>query len=203
MKASVSLLSLFLVAAGCSDATTDPTGLTPPTSAARDARGNEPPPPVDAAIAVCTNSGCAVFEGAYMSNTTEEAITAAVGVLALTDGECTYDGHASIKINDLLDPQLFDVEPSANAAIKCNHLRASGGGTIEINGIVVRLENVVAFNNSPECTARCGEFVVEDDDGNVVAIGSIIPRDYYEEECEGEGEGGSDCLPDFPGEIIT
>ncbi|MDQ3674028.1 MAG: hypothetical protein M3365_06610 [Gemmatimonadota bacterium] len=194
MKASVSLLSLFLIAAGCTDATTDPTGLTPPNSVAGAEAGNPPPPPVDAAVAVCTTGGCAAFEGAYMSNSTDDIAAAAVRALAKGEGVCTFPGHASLKIDDQLEPRLFDARTSANAAIKCNHLRASGGGTIEINGVVVRLENVIFFDNPPDCTARCGEFTALDENGNV-ATGVVFERDYYEEVCEDEGEGGGQCFP--------
>jgi len=203
MKASVSLLSLFLIAAGCTDATNDPTGLTPPNSVLRAAAGNPPPPPADVAIAFCVSSpdgsGCAVFEGTYMSNTDDSELGLAAARQPGEDGACTFPGHSSLKINRQLEPQVFDAEASANAQIKCSRLRASGGGTIEVAGVEVRLERVVAFDNSPVCTARCGEFIVEDEDGNEIGTGTAFEREYYEEVCEEtEGEGGF-CFPNQEG----
>ena len=196
MKASVSLLFLFLIAAGCTDATTDPTGLTPPTSVAGSKAGNPPPPPVDAAVFVCVDGGgCAVFDGTYMTNTGDEEGfgTAVVARAPGEEGACTYPGHSSLKIDKQLEPELFDAKTSANAQIKCSHRRASGGGTIEIGGVEVRLERVVAFDNSPECTARCGEFVVHDEEDNEVATGVVFEREYYDRVCDEQTEGGPFC----------
>jgi hypothetical protein len=197
MKASVSLLSLFLIVAGCTDATTDPTGLTPPSSISGKVAGNPPPPPIDAAVAVCVPGGCAVFEGTYMTNS-EDVVPEGIVKAQAEAGVCTTAGHASLKIDEQLEPQLFDAETSANAQIKCSQLRATGGGMIEINGVEVQLDRVVAFNNSPECTTRCGEFIVHDENGNEIATGAAFNRDYYEEVCEEtEGEGGF-CNPPPP-----
>lgn len=193
MKASVSLLSLFLIAAGCTDATNDPTGLTPANSVSAAKAGNPPPPPVDAAVTVCTTGGCAVFEGEYMSNAGDPTgqLSAAK---AADDGTCFSPGHAFLKIDEQLEPRTSSVETSANAAIKCSHERASGGGSVEIGGVVVNFDQVIMFDNSPDCTARCGEFSVRDENGNV-ASGAVFERDYYEDVCEQtEGEGGF-CEP--------
>ena len=203
MKASVSLLSLFLIAAACTDATPEPTGLSPANSVSTARLGNPPPPPADVAVAVCVSSpdgsGCAVFDGTYMSNTDDSELGLTAARQPGEDGACTYPGHSSLKINRQLEPQVFDAKTSANAQIKCSQQRASGGGTIEIAGVEVRLDRVVAFDNSPECTARCGEFVVEDEDGNEIATGTAFEREYYEEVCEEtEGEGGF-CFPNQEG----
>jgi hypothetical protein len=193
MKASVSLLTLFLIAAGCTDATTDPTGLTPANSVSAARLGNPPPPPIDAAVTLCTDGGCAVFEGEYMSNGADQTgqLSAAK---AAGDGVCFFPGQAFLKIDEQLEPQITSVATSANATIKCSHQRASGGGSVEIGGVVVNFDQVIAFNNSPDCTARCGEFTVRDEDGDV-ASGVVFEREFYEEVCEeGEGEGGF-CEP--------
>ncbi len=196
MKASALLLTLFLIAAGCSDATNIPSGLTAPSSASGARVGNVPPPPADVAVAVCTTGGCAVFEGTYMSNgTTDPALTAAITASATGDGVCAAPGHASLKIDKPLENQFFDfVEgtTSANAQIKCHQQIATGNGTLEIGGVVVNFDQVDFFNNQPDCGFLCGQFIIRDEQGNDIATGIIVERAAFDEAfCYVDGgEGG-------------
>jgi len=154
---------------------------------------NPPPPPVDVAVVVCT-SGCAVFDGTYMSNGDALALTTAVAA-AQGDGTCVYPGHASLKIDKQLEPVVVAAATSSNAQIKCRDQRASGNGTIEIGAVAVDLDNVLVFNNPPDCTAQCGNFTATDDDGGVVN-GFIFEREYYEEVCENSEGGPYVCIPE-------
>lgn len=194
MKASASLPFLFLLAAACTDATTAPAGIGSPKSSSV-VLGTEPPPPVDAAIAVCTSGGCAVFEGTYMSNgATGAQFTAAITARAAGDrGVCEFPGHASLKINKPVEHQVFDDAgvTSANAQIKCHQEIATGNGTIEIGGVVVNLDQVVEFFNQSDCAFSCGRFTVLDEEGDL-ATGVIIESDEFDDAycfiSSGEGE---------------
>jgi hypothetical protein len=192
MKASASLPFLFLLAAACTDATTAPAGIAPSKSVSASA-GNEPPPPIDAAVVVCTSGGCAVYEGTYMSSGGAAALTAAIKPAAQGEGVCTSTGQSWLQINESFEFGFFDAgESSANARLKCSHGRASGSGTIQVGVVVVDLDGVVLFDNPPDCTGICGEFIVHDEDGNEVASGEIIEREFFDDACD-VGEGGVFC----------
>lgn len=187
MKASASLLTFFLIAVGCTDATNAPTGLAPPSSVSAARPGNVPPPPADVAIAVCVDDGgCAVFEGSYMSNSLPaDELTAAITAMAAEDGgTCTSPGHASLKIDKPLENQFFGFAAgvtSANAQIKCHQGIATGNGTIEIGNAVLNLEHVLLFNNQPDCGFSCGNFVVRNEEGDEVGAGFIVEREAFED----------------------
>lgn len=191
MKASVSLLLFFLIAAGCTDATNTPTGLTPPDQVFGVVRGNPPPPPVDAVAVVCTDGGCATFDGTYMANSGEAVLTSAIMRAAREEGVCTFTGHAWLKINKLRNPEFTEASNSANAQIKCQKEAATGNGTLEIGGVVVNLEEVDLFQPSADCTANCGSFIIRDEEGNDIATGSIFEREFFD--CNDEGEGSGSC----------
>lgn len=200
MKASYSFPLLFLFAAAtCKDTPTAPeTGYTAVTRLADDA-GNPPPPPVDAAIVVCTSSGCAVFDGEYFADGSTVAITssiaAAIKVQNGNDGICTFPGSAWLRIRDLRDDGISDADASANARIKCSHERATGTGTIEVGIAVVHLDEVIEFANSPDCAAACAQFTAETTvNGQPVgpAEGFVFEREFFEETCD-IGEGGPLC----------
>ncbi len=200
MKASALLLTLFLIAAGCTDATNLPTGLTAPGSAAGARLGNVPPPPADVAVAVCTTDGCAVFEGTYMSNgATDAGLKAAITASATGDGVCAAPGHASLKIDKPLANQFFgfvEGKTSANAQIKCHQQIATGNGTLEIGGVVVNFDQVALFNNDPDCGFACGSFIIRDEQGNDIAAGVIIEREAFENAfCYVEGGEGGPTAP--------
>jgi len=177
----------FLLAAACTDAPTAPTGLTPPTSIAADA-GNPPPPPVDATAVVCA-VGCVAVDGEYFSNGDDPA-AAAIGAETSGEGVCTFDGSAWLNFDKKQDS---DAAVSANGRIKCSHLIASGTGTIEYASglVVVNLDPIVLFNNIPECTTFCGNFlttatVFDAETGEsreVPATGAIFNREFYDKAC--------------------
>jgi hypothetical protein len=200
MKASASLLFLFLVVAGCTDTINSPTGLKAPSSTTGVIRGNPPPPPADAIVSVCSSaSGCTVFEGTYFSDGADDALTAAI--TQLVEGACTFPESTSwLKFGNHQDPIGTDGEVSANAQIRCHNGRAAGNGRIEYSvagqAIVIQLQDVQTFVNSPECSVAepfCASFTANVTINGApagVATGQAFNREFFEENCD-IGEGGS------------
>jgi hypothetical protein len=194
---------VFAVAYACSDSTAPPNSrslLVPkdPTAVVEE----PPPPPVDATVVVCV-SGCVVLEGDYFSNGADAALSAAIAKQAAGEGECVFPGTAWLKFDKNPPPQQFDVTNTANARIKCSHQIASGHGTIEWQAftvsVVVNLEEVLFFDNPPECSTFCGNFesTATANGFPATAEGFIFNRDFYNDVfCPGEGGGTPVCTPE-------
>jgi len=153
---SAVLLSPFVVS--CADSTAPSNLLLLPPSAPVFAAspGNSPPPPVDAFVDGQVDGISFAADGTYFSN--EESVQAGIALGALTVASSEEKSHAWLKLDDLTNPPVFDISPSAQ--IKRQGLRLSGNGTITIGGgaIVIRIDEVTSFESSPDCaTSRlCG-----------------------------------------------
>ena len=193
MKASYAVPFVFVLAAACSDAPTGtPTSLAPPKSASGAFLGNPPPPPVDASVVLCSSaSSCVVVDGAYFNNDGTGALAAVTALVAPTgDGVCNSDGPAWLRFNNHQEDQSAALDVTANGQIRCSHLRASGKGTITFDvgdEVVVKLDQILFFAVSPDCTAQCAHFTatatINGEPGGFVT-GDAFNREYFEENCQ-------------------
>lgn len=198
-------LVAIVFAGSCTDATTGPATASR-TLAAPDgpslARGNEPPPPVDATVVVCTSSGCVAVDGTYFANggapaLAVAALTAAISPSAVGEGECAFPGPARLRFGHRQVLQTVDFAVSADAQIKCSHQIASGHGTIEVGGVVVLLDQVLFFDNQQTCATFCASFTAETDpEGG--AEGLVFDREFYDAFCSEFGGDGV-CTPPHGG----
>ena len=205
MKASASLLFLFLIAAGCTDRPTAPTGMTAPTTALGAFSSNPPPPPADVSVVVCSLGGCSAYDGTYFSNGADALATAAI--TQALEGGCAFpDATSWLKFGNHQTTVGLETTTSANAQIRCHNGRAAGNGRIEyeLNGVpvVIAFRDVLTFFNSPECSLQspfCATFTATVTVNGVpagVASGQAVNREFFEANCD-LGEGGAFC-----GEVI-
>ena len=201
MKASASLLFLFLVVAGCTDTINSPTGLKAPSSTTGIVAGNPPPPPADAIVSVCSPAGCSVFEGTYFSDGADASLTAAI--TQLVEGACAFpESRSWLKFGNHQEPLGADCTVSSNAQIRCHNGTAAGNGRIsyEVGGvpIVIHFQDVQTFVNSPDCSLDepfCASFTATVTVNGVPtgeATGQAFNREFFEENCD-IGEGGVFC----------
>ncbi|HKP33641.1 MAG TPA: hypothetical protein VJT70_02525 [Sphingomicrobium sp.] len=206
MKSSYSFPFLFLLAAACSsDAPTAPSSaraVAPGDGVS--VFGEPPPPPIDADIVVCAAGACAVYAGDYFSNSNGAGISASPFAQAQSGGVCTFPGHSYLKINEPIVNANYNPEADANAQIRCSQLVATGRGEIEFyaNGheVVVLLEQVRTFVNTPTCAVFCASFTADITvDGVLVpngAQGFAFNEEVYQDVCgEFTGGGPSFCDP--------
>ena len=209
MKSSYSFPFLFLLAAACSsDAPTAPsTDLAVAPGDGVSVFGEPPPPPVDADIVVCAAGACAVYAGDYFSNGSGGSGISALGkpfAQVHNEGVCTFPGHSFLKINEPIVNANYNPEADANAQIRCSQLVATGSGELEFyalgHEVVVLLEQVRTFQNTPTCAVFCASFTADITvDGVLVpngAQGFAFNQEVYQEVCgEFTGGGPSFCDP--------
>lgn len=146
---------VFAVAYACTDSTAPANShasLTP-RNPTLDALGDPPPPPVDAAIGVCTNAGCAAYDGTYFSNGSSLESQLAAALVADQD---IFNGTAWLK---------FDNTPgtaSANARFKRQDDKKTFSGSLTINTQLITIVTVDEFFVEDDCgtpTDPCAEIV--------------------------------------------
>jgi len=151
MKRFALALGVVAFVLACSDATTAPTSqiqLAP--NAHILSSGRIPPPPVDAAITVTVSSviTSGPFNGTYFSNGT--SLLAAAASTELADPSLSVMGTAWLRF-DNKQPDAFGTTASANARFQRTDQKLSGMGTLVINGVTVRIDEVTSFTAFPDC----------------------------------------------------
>lgn len=157
MKRFPLLLPLVAVvfAVACTDATAPAIShaLLSPSNPSLGALGNPPPPPVDAAIGVCTSAGCTAYSGTYFSN--GSSLASFVAATAIGDADI-FNGTAWL---------MFDNTPgtaSANARFKRQDDKKSFSGSLTINNQLITIVTVTDFIPQEDCgtpTATCANIV--------------------------------------------
>lgn len=182
MKCSPLLPQLALVLAvvyACTDSTApaNPRSLLSPGNPLG-ARGDPPPPPVDAAMNICVGgAGCAAFDGTYFSNGAT-SVEAAVAAAEVGDLSLVFDGTAWLKL-DNRQPSP-DGTASPNTRFKRHDAEVSGKGTLVINGQTVVITAVLEFIPNPDCGTPgdpCAEIVFEATVNGVTQTGSVTAFD--------------------------
>ena len=140
------LALVFAVVYACSDSTAPASART--MLAPGDpllVLGDPPPPPVETAIGVCTDAGCAEYNGTYFSNgsTVESGVAAAeVGDLDI------FNGTAWLKFDN---KKASNGTASSNARFKRQDDKQTGTGTLTINGHAIHIVSVINFSPLDNC----------------------------------------------------
>jgi hypothetical protein len=177
-----SLLLLPLVAVvfavSCRD-TTSPAGshaLLALRNPNPDVIGNKPPPPVDAAINIEVSSVIEVagaFNGVYFADGT--SVESGLAAQSFDDPELTFTGTAWLRL-DNVQPKELGTMASANARFQRTQQNpdGTGRGTLEIEGVTVRIDRVTSFKANPSCEPLqlCAEIVF---DASILVNGVFEP----------------------------
>ena len=196
MKATHALPVLFLLAVACSDSATAPPVKLAPNRVASVRVGDPPPPPVATSVVLCVSgAGCVVADGAYFSNGTEPALTAAAATAdAQTDGACTFPGPSWLRFKDASSTPVGSGQTgSAKGRVQCSQLTATGAGTITIAGVTYELAPPFTFENTPTCVTFCASFtatVTLNGEPVGTANGAAFERSFFESQFCYIDEGG-------------
>ena len=107
--------------------------------------GDPPPPPVETAIGVCTDGGCATYDGTYFSN--GSSLASAIAAAEVGDQDI-FNGTAWLKFNN---SKATNGTASSNARFKRQDAKLSGMGTLTINLHAIHIVNATEFFPRDNC----------------------------------------------------